>query len=378
MPDSKDMGFNWLTTGDQAFAVAGEAIGRARESVRLESYTYTDSNLGRRVREVLLAARRRGIRVQVLIDAVGSFELPARFWEPLVAVGGEVRWFNPLSLGRFAIRDHRKLVVCDEAVAFIGGFNVAAEYEGDGVHRGWRDVGLRVEGPLARQLAASFDDLFARADFRHGRIFRFRRFAAKRLVKARDWRLLLSGPGRGRNPLSYSLHRDLAIARRVQIITPYFLPPRRLRQKLGRIVRRGGRVELVLPARSDVRLAQLAARSLYRRLLRAGIELWEYEPQVLHAKLVLVDDAVYVGSANLDRRSLRINYELMARFEDAALVEGAREIFADTLRRSRRVEPAAWRASRGWWQRLQERWAHFLLARVDPYVASWQFRKLRP
>lgn len=377
MPDPKAMAFEWLITGDQAFAAAADAIRAAKHSVRLESYTYADSPIGLRTLSALLEARQRGVRVQVLVDAVGSIELPRSFWEPLTNAGGEVHWFNPLSLERFAIRDHRKLLVCDDEVAFVGGFNVAPEYEGDGVTQGWRDVGLRIEGELAAELAASFDDMWARADFQHRRIFRLRRFAVRKTIRARDWQLLLGGPGRGRNPLLHALHKDLSAAQAVQIVTPYFLPTQRLRRKLARVARLGGRVQLILPAKTDVQISRLAAQSLYRRLLKAGVEIYEYEPQILHAKLFLVDRAVYVGSANLDPRSLRINYELMVRFQNEALASGAREVFAHTLAHSRRIELQDWRSSRSWWERLKQRWAYFLLARVDPFIASWQYRKLR-
>jgi len=377
MPESEAMAFKWFTTGDEAFPAAGEAIRAARQTVRLEVYTYADSALGQRVRDELVAAATRGAQVRVLIDSVGSFNLPHSFWAPLTAAGGQVRWFNPLSLERFAVRDHRKVLVCDEQVAFIGGFNIAPEYEGDGVTRGWRDVALRVEGTLAVELASSFDTIFARADFRHKRIFRLRKFAAKRLVPAHDWQLLLSGPGRGRNPLLRALHRDLAEARSVQIITPYFLPTQRLRRKLARAARRGGRVQLILPAKTDIQLSLLAGQSLYRRLLKSGVEIYEYQPQILHAKLFIIGGAVYVGSANLDPRSLRINYELMVRFENAELASQAREVFTKMLALSRRVDLDEWRASRTWWEKLKQRWAYFVLARVDPYVASWQYRKLR-
>jgi cardiolipin synthase len=377
MADTKAMAFEWLTTGDRAFAAAGEAISTAQLSIRLEAYYFADSQLGLRVLNALVQARQRGVLVRVLVDAVGSIGLTDDFWEPLWAAGGEVRWFNPLSLERFAIRDHRKLLVCDETVAFIGGFNIAPEYEGDGVARGWRDVGLSVEGDLAFELAAAFDEMFARAEFRHKRIFRLRRFATKRAVPARDWQLLLSGPGRGRNPFQRALRSDLASARNIQIIAAYFLPPVRLRRLLERVARRGSRVQLILAGQSDVPLAQLAARSLYRRLLKAGVEIYEYGPQILHAKLLVADEVVYVGSANLDPRSLRINYELMVRLTKEEIAAQARLIFADTLTYCRVVERRGWRASQGGWQRLKQRWAYFLLARLDPYVAGWQYRSLR-
>ena len=376
MDDGNAKPFEWFATGDETFVATGQAVRAARQSVRLEVYIYTDSALGRRVLDALVAAANRGVVVRVLVDAVGSFGLPDSFWHPLQAVGGEVRWFNPLSLGGFAIRNHRKLLVCDAATAFLGGFNIAPEWEGDGVARGWRDLALRVEGTLAAELAGSFDHLFARADLQHRLFYRLRRSSAKTIVPSREWQLLFSGPGRGRNPFLMALSRSLARARRVQIITPYFLPPLRLRRRLMRAARRGARVQLILPGKSDVRLSLLAGQSLYRRLLKAGIEIYEYQPQILHTKLYLVDDAAFVGSANLDPRSLRINYELVVRFTDPAVVSGAQATFQTTLAHCRRVDAAEWNVSRSPWQRLQQRWAHFILARLDPWIASWQYRKL--
>src|SRR5438105_2722944 len=125
--------FNWLCTGREVFPAMLAAIEAARQSVDLEMYTYGPGPLGERFRQALAAAQRRGVRVRILLDAFGSINLPSAFWKPLRSEGGHVRNFNPLTLNRFGIRDHRKLLVCDEQVAFIGGFNIASEYDGDGV-----------------------------------------------------------------------------------------------------------------------------------------------------------------------------------------------------------------------------------------------------
>jgi cardiolipin synthase len=274
------------------------------------------------------------------------------------------------------VRDHRKLLVCDGETAFLGGYNVDDAYDGDGNAKGWFDVGMRVEGSLAFELGGVFDVMFSRADLSHDPILRLRKYGAKRTLSGPGWTLLLSGPGRGKNPVLTSLFQDLRTARDVVILTPYFLPPRRLRSSLVRVVRRGGRVRLVLPSKSDVALSQLAARSLYRRLMRSGIEIFEYQPQVLHAKLIVVDNHVYAGSSNLDPRSLRINYELMMRFDNPRVLSGAQSIVNVALSRSQKVDLAQWMRSRSWWQRLQQRWAHFLLARLDPLIASWEYRRM--
>jgi cardiolipin synthase A/B len=367
---------NWMRTGDQVFPEMLAAIDAAQTSVCLEIYFFAAGPLGERFRDALVGSRQRGARVRVLVDAVGSFGLSSGFWEPLRAAGGEVRVFNPLALNRFWIRNHRKLLICDERVAFVGGFNIAPEYEGDGIKRGWCDMGLKIIGPLAARLEASFDEVFARAEFRHKRFMRLRQFDAKKSVTWPKEQILFSGPGRGANPIKQALRRDLARAREVRVIAAYFLPTWRLRRDLVRVARRGGRVQLILAGKSDVLLAQLAARSLYRRLLKGGVEIQEYQPQVLHAKLVIADDVVYVGSANLDHRSLQINYELMIRFDDREIAEQARAVFAGMLPHCLRIEREAWRKSRSLWQRIQQRLAYVVLVRIDPYMARLQWRAL--
>src|SRR5437867_2700845 len=368
--------FRWLRSGDDTFAAMLSAIDAARASIEFESYIYTASPLGERFRDALIRAARRGARVQVLIDSFGSITLSDNFWGPLRKAGGEMRWFNPLTLRRFNIRNHRKLLICDEKLAFIGGFNIAPEWQGDGVTRGWRDLGLQINGPLAQELSSSFDDMFARAEFKHKRFIRLRKRPVKHPNSIQAAELLLSGPGRGRSPIKMALRRDLAQARTVQIIAAYFLPPRRLRRALMRVAQRGGRVQLVLPGKSDVPLIRLAAHSLYQRLLRAGVEIYEYQPQILHNKLVIVDAVVYAGSSNLDTRSLNINYELLVRLNGDRLLAEARDIFSEHLSRSRQVHRMIWRKSRTFWNKLRERLAFLFFARFDPYVAWRQWKAM--
>jgi cardiolipin synthase len=368
------MDSEWFCAGRAFFSAMLAAIDAAQESVCLESYIFAAGPLGERFRAALTGARQRGVRVRVLVDAFGSYWLPSAFWQPLIAAGGETRRFNPLAPNRWGIRDHRKLLVCDQRVAFVGGFNIAPESDGDGVTSGWCDIGLKVGRPMAGQLAASFDEMFSRAELEHKPFVRLRRYGAKRTVRAPHEQLLLSGPGRGVSPIKRALRRDLARARSVQIIAAYFLPSWRLRRQIARVARRGGRVQLLLAGKSDIALSQLAARSLYRRFLKAGVEIFEYQPQILHSKLIISDDVVYVGSANLDPRSLNINYELMIRFEGKEMAGQAREVFAENLKHCRPITLETWAASRSLWQRLKERWAYFFLVRIDPYLALRQWR----
>ncbi len=374
---SHSTAFRWLANGDEAFTAMIAAIAAARRSVRLETYIFSAGKPGDQFRAALVAAQQRGVPVYVLVDAWGSQDLGNTFWQPLQQAGGEFRWFNEQTHRGFMFRDHRKLLVCDEETAILGGFNIAPEYVGDGVKRGWCDVGLHLTGPLAVPLAQSFDKMFTRAELRHPAFMRVMKTGAHARITGVDGDLLMSGPGRGFSQLKRALSADLQQARQVQIMAAYFLPTWKLRRALTAVVRRGGRVQLILPSQSDVPLAQWATRRLYRLLLAGGVELFEYQPQILHAKLILADDVVYVGSANLDTRSLHINYELSLRLRNARIAEGGRQLFLANLAHCKRINRTEWQASQTLWSRLKQRWAYFLLARMDLFLARRQLSGLR-
>lgn len=365
----------WLPDGDAAYAEMERAIEQARESVRLESYLVRAKGPAQRLRAALLRASRRGVRVCVLIDAYGSEDLPQDFFRELADGGGEVRVFNPSRLLRLSFRNHRKLLLCDDRSAIVGGFNIGPEYAGDGVVRGWRDLGLVLTGPVVAALSRSFDQMFALAPFNAAAIRAFRAASAANPREESSVRLLTSGPGCPPHRLRRALHRDMRYARSVTVMAAYFLPSSRIRRELKRCARRGGRARLLLAGPTDVPLSKLASEHLYPKLLAHGIAVHEYQPQVLHAKLLVIDDVVYVGSCNLDRRSLHINYELLVRLEWPELAADARRMFVDDLRHSVRLAPT-WSASRGWWQRLRSRLAYWLLARVDPLIARRKLRTL--
>lgn len=366
----------WLRTGREGLAAMLTLIEQAREFVALEIYILQESEIGARFRKALAAAARRGVRVRVLVDAFGSVELPTHYLQPVIDAGGDCRWFNPLGLGRFPYRDHRKVLIVDDEVAVVGGFNIGTDYDGDGLKSGWRDLGVMVRGGFVRELASAFHAMFGAASFRHRPLSRFRRRLVPQQLSSAEGDLFLLSPGRGRNPAREALVADLRRARRVCLTTAYFLPPRALRRALGAAARAGASVQLLLPGRSDVRIAQMAARGQYARLLRAGVEIFEYQPAVLHAKRYLLDDVVYVGSANLDLRSLSINYELLLRVEDPELARAGHAQFEEDLAHSRRIELATWRR-RSWWSRLTEHFASFFLVRLDARFAVRQLHHVR-
>lgn len=368
----------WLATGAVAYRRMLALIDAARTSIRCETYIWSDDAVGSRFRAALANAASRGVQVRVLVDGVGSSALPSDYWQTLRAAGGAVHVFNPLTFRYFSLRNHRKLLLVDDAVAITGGFNIAAEYDGDGLAEGWRDLGLEVSDPAAlRQFAASFDSLFADHLIRYwlARHLHPRQFH-RPLFHRLPGPVLFSGPHLARNQFSRRLLATLRDARQVRITSAYFVPGIRLRWALRAVALRGGSVDLLLAGKSDVPLAQHAARSLYGSLLNAGVRIWEYQPQILHAKLALIDGSVFVGSANLDARSLAINYELTVHVDDARLAAEAGAAFTADLRQSKAITLDEWKQSRTWLARLRGAWARFLITQLDPWVARRQMRDI--
>ena len=357
-------------------------IDAATAHVRLESYLVHAEGPATMLREALLRARQRGVKVDVLYDAFGSEGLPPDFFEPLIAAGARVRRFNPLKLLRLSFRNHRKLMTCDGSCRRRGRLQ-----HREGVRRRWREPRVvryraRTRGPGGCGAGVEF-----RCDARAGAVhagrdpaFSPRRDAAiasrPRQGSGSAVRLLVSGPPLPRGRLRRSLRRDLISARDVTVVTGYFLPPRDIRRTLRRCVRRGGRVRLLLAGRSDVPFAKLAAENFYARLLRASIAIFEYQPQILHAKLLVIDDIAWVGSCNLDRRSLHINFELLLRLDWPELAADARQWCEQAFAHSQEIRRTRFLRERSVWRRWMSRFAWLVLARLDPLLARRRFRSL--
>jgi cardiolipin synthase len=400
---AEEHSYEWFTTGRKLLETKIVTIEAARFSVRLEIYIFKDSEVGRSFRQAMVEVAKRGVKVWLLVDAVGSMELPDDYFDELKKIPGvQMKWFNPPSLKTWSLRDHRKLLVVDEEVAFVGGCNIGPAYFGDGVKEGWRDGGMSVRGPVVAELVEEFGRQFERADKKQWKFQnklrvlrrkeRLRREKAARALPAPtvlntahevkhvvdDWpevTPLFIAPGFGQSPLREAIKHDLAAAKVVAITSAYFLPSWGLQKQLIAAAERGAQVRVLLAGLSDVKMMQLASRSLYRRLIKSGIEIYEYQPQILHAKSLVIDDLVYIGSSNLDPRSLRINFEIMLRVECASLAEEARAQFEIDLTFSQKAEPHLLTGLRGWWQRLTQKVSFWLLARADPRVAENAIRR---
>lgn len=368
----------WLGTVDDAYGEMQRRIDAAAHCVRVETYLMREEGPATMLREALLRARARGVEVRMLLDAFGCESVSEEFLAPLRAAGAKVVRFNPRRFLRRAIRNHRKLLACDGEHAIVGGFNIAPEYAGNGITHGWCDSGVYVGGPVVKLLERNFDAMFALAPFTPRAYQRFRR------AMRHNWRLsahpqapvqiISSGPGMPRGVLGYVLRRDLADARDVSIASAYFVPSKLLRRLLYRVAHGPGKVRVLLAGKTDVRLAQLAAERFYKLLLGRRVRVYEYQPQILHAKVIVMDSLLWSGSGNLDRRSLSINYELLLRFDWPELADDARAWFAHALQHSTQVKLARWRKGRTFWRKLASAFAWLILARIDPLVARRGFK----
>lgn len=363
--------------GTVAYARMCALIADASEAVDLETYIYRPDATGDRFRACLVDAAVRGVRVRVLVDALGSDGLPDDYFDGLLAAGGEVRRFNPRRMLRFSFRNHRKLLRCDGR-AVVGGLNIGDEYDGDGVERGWLDLAVEVSGPIVTTLAASFERMWHVAPFGRAELREFwgGRHSLPRVARPGGTELLLSGAGCPARDLRRRLAQDIRASRTCIAWVAYFLPSRRLGRAIRAAARRGN-VRILLGALSDVAMSRWASERHFTPLLRSHARLYEFLPQVMHAKVVVTDDVVYIGSANLDVRSLRINFELLLRIPSIGLSHRLRAAFENDVGHAREIDLKSWRSTRTWWQSVRSYLSYVALARLDPYFATRRLRSLR-
>jgi cardiolipin synthase len=366
-----------LKNGTAAFPAMFAAMDQAAAFIALEMYIFVDDWTGREYRSHLAAAAKRGVQVSVLIDSWGCWNLPDSFWDELRAAGGMVRWFHPIFKGLFPYRNHRKLLLVDDRVAYLGGINISDEYfRGAGNGLPWRDNALEIDGPEVAGLRSSFSRMWALADSPLRKlIFRLRRGHVAGTLASGSLRFLESGPENPVRPVRKAYRRLIEHAgKNIDLAMGYFYPHGRMIRALKRAVRRGVRVRLMVPLHTDVPITRWAARGLYGRLLRAGVEVWEYTPSMMHSKLAIADDILIAGSANLDIRSGRFNYELVAVVMDPQLAAKARADFEEDLRQSVRITIEEWQ-KRSFVQKMKERFSYCLLARADIFLSRTALRE---
>jgi len=351
-----------------------EDIRAAKTRVWLESYIFLNDAAGKAVAEALKDAARNGADVRLLYDAVGSQTTPASFFAQLSRAGVRVHCFHSLweALWKFSFlrilnrRDHRKLLVVDDRVAYFGGMNivdvssavVAARAEHLPMSASWRDVHVRLEGPQQAEVAESFDRSWRRA---RGEPVerRPRRYRQAQLAEGEESiQFFDSGPGFKHTRAARLFTRLIRRARSTLTLSmAYFLPVGRVLRELLRARKRGVLVRVVVPGDSDVKLVEYAARHLYTRLLHKRIHIFERQGNMLHSKVMIVDDEwTVLGSSNLDARSLWINLEFVAVVHSRRLALVLKEIVAYEVAHSKRAQLRQFREL-SWWRRVRNRMA---------------------
>ena len=343
-----------LTNGAEFYERELEAIRQAERSVHLEAYIFHRSAIADRFVRALAERARAGIKVRIVVDAIGSVETPKRYFDTLAEAGGEIQWYQPIrwyTLKRFNNRTHRELLVLDGRTAFVGGAGIAAWWTtGSDGSPPWRDTMVRVTGPVAAALQTSFVEnwletkgevLAERSDFPYC-------LAGDAEAPAGDTHGLVvtSAPSAGKATRARILFQVLLASAResIMINSPYFLPDRSVIRELARAVARGVAVEVIVPGRRNNHpIARRASRRRYGELLRAGVRLFEYQLAMIHAKVLIVDRVwSVVGTTNFDNRSFGLNDEVNLAVQDRELAARLERDFRADLTRSQEVKMEDW------------------------------------
>ena len=336
------------TNGDQAFPAMLGAIERARHRVSFETYIYDTGQIPDRFAAALEAAAKRGVEVRIVLDSMGASSMDPAVVERLEAAGCRIGWFNPVASWGFEevnYRTHRKALVVDGDLAFVGGVGIADQWAMPvGGQAVWRDTHIELRGPAAINVEAAFNenwietggvvapDLLAHDDEPAG--------SARSIV-------VWSSPEGGTNAMKLLYLLSIAASRRsLDIQSPYLITDESTQWSLAEARRRGVRVRLLVEGDiTDAKPVKFAGRADYERLLAQGIEVHEYQPAMMHTKAMIVDDTLsIVGSANLDNRSLELNDELSVAVFDRALAARLRADFEQDLTRSKKLNLEEWRS----------------------------------
>jgi len=359
-----------LADGPERLDALIALIDGARRDLRILYYIFLADRSGTRVRDAMVAAAGRGVKVSLLIDGFGS-TADSRFLQPLI--DSDVRFcrFSARFGRRYLLRNHQKLALADGRRVIVGGFNVSDDYFGTVDSGAWRDIGLMVEGESVAELRQYFDDIFAWALSPGPRIRDlkaiFNRGSEGQPPGALRW--LFGGPTRRLSPWALSVRKDMAGASRMDMIAAYFAPSPGMLRRIGGVARTA-RVRIVTAALTDNPATVGAARNTYWWLLKRNVRIFEYQPTKLHSKLFVLDDIVHVGSANFDMRSLYLNLEMMLRVEDRAFAEAMRGFFESELADSREITVESHRRQRSWFNRVRWWLAWFIVAVADYGISS--------
>ena len=367
MPVSTATSVTILQDGVCTLRAMLEAIAASKRHIHLEYYIYEPDEIGLQLMAALVERLRAGVKVRLLVDAVGSPRLISRrgrrFLREYLELGGQFEVFHPTRFDRLRplvnLRSHRKILVCDGRVGFTGGINVTEDENEEVREDAYRDTHVRLEGPVVRWLQLVFleDWVYARGrrDFPNFD----EELHADLVPGAIAVQVIASGPDTDGEAIHRAMNDAFYKAQqRVWLATPYFVPTEASLYALTDAALRGVDVRVLVPRNSDSRIVTAAARSYFDELMRVGIRIYEYQPRMLHAKTLLVDDDyVQIGTANFDHRSFRLNFEVAVAIYDKACCEALAQAFEADLKVSRKVPRDG---QPGWLARFEQAVARLL------------------
>ncbi len=353
-----------LINGDAIFPAMLAAIREARHSVLFETFIYWSGDIGDAFAQALSERARAGVRVHVLLDWVGSAKMDDRLVRQMRGAGVEVEKYHPLrwyNLARLNNRTHRKLLVVDGRVGFTGGVGIAQTWTGDAQDPGhWRDSHFRVEGPVVAQMQSVMLDNWVKTTGRvlHGAEY----FPPLEAAGEQKAQMFSSSPSGGSESMEMMYLLAITAARgSLDIASAYFVPDGITRRTLLGAARRGVRVRVIVPGKhTDEKTVRRASRGLWGELLRAGVQIHEYQPTMFHCKMMVVDGFMTsVGSTNFDVRSFRLNDEANLNLYDTGFAERMTRVFEADLQSARAITLQEWE-NRPWPEKVHERAAAML------------------
>ena len=353
-----------LLNGDQIFPAMLSAIRAAKRTITFETYIYWSGTVGKEFAEALSERARAGVRVHILLDWVGSQKMEEALLEQMRQSGVEIHKYHPLrwyTIDRINNRTHRKLLVVDGAVGFTGGVGIADEWSGNAQDPGhWRDTHYRLEGPAVAHMQAAFMDNWMKVS---GTVLDGEEyFPALEATGPHTAQMFQSSSQGGSESMHLMYLLSVAAAKEsIDLAMAYFVPDEIALEALEAALERGVRVRIIMPGPiTDASLVRRASRALWGSILRAGAELYEFQPTMYHCKVLVVDGLwVSVGSTNFDARSFRLNDEANLNIYDREFALRQVADFEDDLERSRRITYEEW-AGRPWPEKAWERlWALF-------------------
>ncbi|REE22394.1 MULTISPECIES: cardiolipin synthase [unclassified Paraburkholderia] len=339
--------FEMLLNGDRIFPSMLEGIRSARRTITFETFIYWSGEIGEQIAQALADKAREGVAVHVLLDWVGSSKMDKRYLDMLRDAGAEViQYHKPhwTGLGRMNDRTHRKLLVVDGHIGFTGGVGIAPEWTGHAQdEKHWRDTHFRVEGPVVGHMQAVFMDNWVKAtgNVLHGPAY----FPDVEPMGDGLAHMFSSSPSGGSDDMQLMyLMAITAATHSIHLASAYFVPDKLTINAIVEAAKRGVKVQIIMPGkRIDTHTVREASRACWGDLLRAGVEMYEYQPTMFHCKLLVVDEyLVSVGSTNFDSRSFKLNDEANLNIYDRDFARQQTAVFADDIKKSQQITLEAW------------------------------------